>query len=222
LGFVSVTTSDGTTPFDGSGLVIDGGVSDFAAYVATIQNPGAALGSANTPVILQGWVQQGTTRRAAGGTVLTCASQGVLPSGTCVQNGGASPNDIQAAGSGTFAVGSATLVLELWSGSVGSGTLLATKSIPITLAAGFGTIQGTVRDATGAAIAGASVTAVLGDGAPHSAQTNADGFYQISQLTPGIYNLSVSAGNIAIPNAQGVVILADTPTVVNFAPIVIR
>ena len=128
ISFVSVTTASGAA-FDGTSFVVDGA---FINFIATIQNPRSAFGSANSPVILQGWVQQGQTRRAAGGTDLTCAAIGTLPNGTCVQNSGASANDIQSAGAGTFVAGNATLVLELWQGSVG-GTLLVSKSIPITL-----------------------------------------------------------------------------------------
>jgi hypothetical protein len=217
LGFVSVTTTDGQTPFDNSSLSIDGPVVDF---IATIQNPGSAIGSSDVPVILQNWVQQGKTRRAAGGTDLTCATQGVLPSGSCVQNWGASANDVQSSGTGVLSAGSATLILELWQGSVGDGTLLATKSIPITLIGVSqvpGAIQGTVLDAEGAVIPGVTVTAVLGDGAPHSVETNADGFYQITQLLAGSYSVAISAGGFTAPPQQATVTPGGTITV-NFSP----
>jgi hypothetical protein len=214
LGFVSVTKTDGQTPFDNSTLTIDG---SNVSFIATIQNPGSALGSSNAPVILQNWVQQGDTRRAAGGTVLTCASQGVLPNGMCVQNWSALANDIQSSGGGTFTAGSATLILELWQGSV-EGTLLATKSIPITLSGTSqqtGTIQGLVRDASGAALPGVTVSASFGDAAPYAAVTNADGFYQITQLPPTAYSVSISVSGFG---AQQATVTPGGTTTVNFSP----
>lgn len=216
LGFVSVTTTDGQTPLDGSTFPIDGSAVNF---IATIQNPGSAIGSSDVPVVLQNWIQQGKTRRAANGTDLTCTSLGVLPNGTCVQSWDAAANDVQASGTGFFSAGSATLILELWQGSVGDGTLLATRSIPITLTGVSqvpGAIQGTVRDASGAVIPGVTVTAVLGDGAPHSVQTNADGSYQITPLLAGTYSVTLSLGGFT---AQQAIVTPGATTTVNFTPI---
>jgi hypothetical protein len=128
FGFVSVNTPSGAS-LDNTAFTLYGGL---VSFVATIQNPG----DAQSNVTLQGFVTQGSTRRAAGGTVLTCvgASQGVLPTGRCVENSGAFASDAEGiSGTGTFAAGAATLVLELWQSGVGSGTLLASKSIPITI-----------------------------------------------------------------------------------------
>lgn len=220
IGFVSVTTSDGQTAFDGSTLSIEGPIVN---YIATIQNPGSAIGNGDLPVVLQNWIQQGKTRRAAGGTDLTCASLGILPNGTCVQNWGASANDIQNSGTGTFTAGSATLVIELWSGSVGGGTLLATKSIPITLtgtSTAPGTIQGHVLDATGAPIANVQVSAFFGDAAPYTATTDATGFYQMTRLPPTVYSVSISVTGYSAPSQQVTVAPGGTTTV-DFSPSVV-
>jgi len=93
-----------------------------------------------------------------------------------------------------------------------SYTFVATGTIQAT-----GTIAGSVQDATGAVIPGVTVTAVLGDGAPHSAVTNADGFYQIAQLTPGLYSVSISAAGVTAPPQQATVTAGGTTTV-NFPP----
>lgn len=215
LGFVSVTTSDGQTAFDGSTLSIEGPVVN---YIATIQNPGGAIGNGDVPVALQNWIQQGKTRRAAGGTDLTCSSLGILPNGTCVQNWGASANDIQSSGTGVFTAGSATLVIELWQGSIGNGTLLATKSVPITLtgtSTAPGTIQGHVLDATGAPIANVTVSAFFGDSAPYTATTDATGFYQMTNLPPTVYSVSISVAGVA---PQQATVAPGGTTTVDFPP----
>jgi hypothetical protein len=55
-----------------------------------------------------------------------------------------------------------------------------------------GRIQGTVTDATGAALAGATVTATnTGTGRASTAQTNESGEYTISALQPGSYRIEV-------------------------------
>src|ERR1700720_3660296 len=63
------------------------------------------------------------------------------------------------------------------------GTLLAQTSA---------SISGTVIDPSGAAVAGADVTATdLGTGAIRSGKTNATGVYTIPGLVPGNYSVSV-------------------------------
>jgi hypothetical protein len=54
-------------------------IGSAGSYAATVRNPGAALSS----VVLQGWMNQGATRRAAGGTLLVIPGQavGALPTG---------------------------------------------------------------------------------------------------------------------------------------------
>ena len=56
-----------------------------------------------------------------------------------------------------------------------------------------GTISGTVTDPSGAVVPNAKVTATYtATGAPNSADTNASGFYVISNLQPGPYRLDVA------------------------------
>ncbi|HYW74631.1 MAG TPA: carboxypeptidase regulatory-like domain-containing protein, partial [Pyrinomonadaceae bacterium] len=57
-------------------------------------------------------------------------------------------------------------------------------------------LQGTVRDANGAVVANATVTARnTGTNVTREATTNGDGFYKIVNLTPGAYELTVKAAN---------------------------
>src|SRR5215213_7699584 len=57
-------------------------------------------------------------------------------------------------------------------------------------------IQGTVKDATGAVVANATVTARnLGTNASRDATTNDRGFYRIINVTPGDYEITVEAPN---------------------------
>jgi hypothetical protein len=98
-------------------------------YSATLENLGPSL----SDVLIQGWIIQGSARRAAGGTQVFCeAGDGVLPTGTCTV-----PSDISASnsgvGSGTLATGPATFELDLQ--DFAGGTLLDKRFIPITLVA---------------------------------------------------------------------------------------
>src|ERR1700746_1667592 len=57
-------------------------------------------------------------------------------------------------------------------------------------------LQGTVRDANGAVVANATVTARnTGTNLTREATTNDDGFYKIVNLTPGVYELTVKVAN---------------------------
>jgi hypothetical protein len=55
-----------------------------------------------------------------------------------------------------------------------------------------GTIEGTITDATGAVVAGASVK-VEGNAFNRSATTDDKGYYRLTQVPPGIYKVTVSA-----------------------------
>ncbi len=58
----------------------------------------------------------------------------------------------------------------------------------------FGAVSGTVTDATGAVVAGASVTLInVGTADTRTAQTSASGEYRFVNLTPATYKLDVQA-----------------------------
>ncbi len=97
------------------------------SYVATVTN---WTSSTLTGLALQGWVQQGTANRAAGGALLfDCGTAyGDLPPGTCLDQWSLNPSN-STAGTGTLVPGAATAVIELKT----SSTVLSTFTAPITL-----------------------------------------------------------------------------------------
>ena len=109
-------------------------------YTATVLNPaGSAIGRAwpTLPnVVLQGWIVQGTTVRAAGGTVITCPSGppsgGVLPAGTCTTGFSVGASN-SGSGNGTLVAGSATFRLDLKQQGSGPEFIYDSKTIPVTL-----------------------------------------------------------------------------------------
>ena len=56
-----------------------------------------------------------------------------------------------------------------------------------------GSIEGTVSDPTGAAVAGVTVTATRQGGRSATAKTNEEGFFRIPALEPGTYVVSVAS-----------------------------
>ena len=76
-------------------------------------------------------------------------------------------------------------------------TILATLSLVLPVAfaqSEKGSLSGIVTDATGAVVAGATVTATdVGTNASRTIQTDASGNYTISNLAPGTYSVKVSA-----------------------------
>jgi hypothetical protein len=150
----------------------------FTSYSTTLENNGSPL----SDVSIQGWINQGSARRAAGGRVVVCGSEssGVLPTGTCVV-----PSDIvasnQTSGSGSLVTGPATFELELRVGL--GGTVVDKKFIPITLVAttpsivsislattsfvingGRASYTATVYNPTGAALSGVFVQGWMDQG----------------------------------------------------------
>jgi hypothetical protein len=114
----SLTPSTGYVPL-GAG---------FSGYKAVVDNPGALV----TNVVLQGWIRQGSARRAAAGTLIRCSvgPAGNLATGSCISLGDiVASNDPIISGSGTLVLGPATFELEL----IVNGTIVDTKSAPITL-----------------------------------------------------------------------------------------
>ena len=75
-----------------------------------------------------------------------------------------------------------------------------------------GTLRGTVTDPSGAAIAGATVIAIASTGVPGSATTNNLGAYDLRGLTPGFYEIKISARGFQDFNKQGISISAGQAT----------
>ncbi len=100
-----------------------------ATYSVTLQNPAKSLQG----VLLQGYVVQGSTRRAAGGTLVTCnSSAGVLPTGSCSMSSLASASN-NGISTPTLIPGAATFELYLLQNNNGVLTPLDTETVAITL-----------------------------------------------------------------------------------------
>ena len=79
-----------------------------------------------------------------------------------------------------------------------------------------GTLTGTVTDATGATVPGATVTAAnVGTGESHSATTSEQGVYTFAQLPVGIYEIHVKGSSFKEYVAKGVEIHTSTTTQLN-------
>ncbi len=78
------------------------------------------------------------------------------------------------------------------------------------------TIEGTIRDAQGAVVAGAQVTAKsTALGIERTATSDADGFYRITALPAGTYSLSVSHSGFAARNFDNVELTLNRTLVVD-------
>src|SRR5438552_4837950 len=88
-------------------------------------------------------------------------------------------------------------------------------AVPAVAHAQNGRIRGTVRDASGDALAGVTIRA-QGTAAPHRATTASDGSYTVSNLTPGTYVVSASLPGLRTQSQANVRVSADAETVVDF------
>jgi hypothetical protein len=103
-------------------LVIEG---PGVGYTATIDNPGPPL----SDVVVQAYISQGETDKAAGGVVASCPlPNGQVPTGEC-QHSWAAYASNSFTGPGTLVPGPAELRVELWQ----SGTRLDSYAVDITL-----------------------------------------------------------------------------------------
>ncbi len=84
--------------------------------------------------------------------------------------------------------------------------------------AGRGAISGTVTDASGAIIPGASVTATnSGNGTKLTAETTAAGIYSFISLSPGKYDVSASQTGFETVLRKNILVTVDQSTTVNLA-----
>ncbi|MCI0663598.1 MAG: TonB-dependent receptor [Acidobacteria bacterium] len=77
-----------------------------------------------------------------------------------------------------------------------------------------GTISGTISDASGAKIPGATVK-VEGAAFARTATTDSEGFYRMLQIPPGVYKVSVTANNFASTNIADVIVALGKTTPVD-------
>ena len=120
-------------------------------FSATVTNPGASQSN----VILQGWMNQGSARRAAGGALITCGSNpsGIFPTGTFAVTGVYSASNTTG-GTGGLVPGPATFELQL----IANGSVLATQTTPVVLQANTAGIALFTPSATTIAIDGPAAT----------------------------------------------------------------
>jgi hypothetical protein len=79
-----------------------------------------------------------------------------------------------------------------------------------------GDVTGTVTDATGASVPGATVSlANASTNATQTVTTNADGTYRFAFVPPGTYKISVNANGFQAQQHAGIVVSAGQPTPVN-------
>src|SRR5260221_2654103 len=99
------------------------------------------------------------------------------------------------------------------------GTLLAImllgfESKPVYGQVEAGTVSGTVKDSTGAVVAGATVTAKnLATGAERSAQSGDNGQYSVAGLNAWTYDVTVSRSGVAPFKARGEITVGGAQTV---------
>lgn len=83
---------------------------------------------------------------------------------------------------------------------------------------GYGSITGTVTDATGAVIAGAEVTAIqAGTGLTLKTTSGGEGTYVFPTLEPSVYNVSATHSGFEAFTEKGVQVRADAAVTVNIA-----
>jgi hypothetical protein len=82
----------------------------------------------------------------------------------------------------------------------------------------YGSIFGTITDASGAAVPNASVTITnTGTNQSDTAKTNESGNYNQTRLTPGVYRVKIEASNFKSAVIDAVVVNVDTASTVNAA-----
>lgn len=163
VSIASVSLPNNVLPIDGNSV----------GYTATVTNTGSTFSGA----IVQGWIVQGSSRRAAGGLQVDChAGTGVLPNGTCQVSFTAVASN-GTSGNGTLVPGGATLELDLTAGSftvtrtVGvtliPGSFLATGSLTLTLSGAAGTVGLVIANNGSQTIGGLSYQATVTQGSAH-------------------------------------------------------
>lgn len=79
-----------------------------------------------------------------------------------------------------------------------------------------GNIEGTVSDASGARVAGATVK-VEGAAFTRTVTANTEGFYRVLQVPPGVYKVTISAANFSSAIAEDVTVVLGKTTEVNLS-----
>ncbi|MEO6527562.1 MAG: hypothetical protein ABIP93_13110 [Gemmatimonadaceae bacterium] len=161
-------------------LAIDG---PSVGWTATLQNPAKSL----QDVALQGTIVQGTTRRAAGGLLVTCGSAfGLLPPGTCTITFSASASST-GSGNGALVPGAAVFELKMTQTVNGVATTLDTRTVAVTLVSITPTITSLVL---------ASTSLVIGQSVGYTVQIQNPGFPLADVLIQGEMSQETGSGTV--------------------------
>src|SRR5215207_9029516 len=96
------------------------------------------------------------------------------------------------------------------------GLLLVTAMFVTTFQAQvLGAIAGTVKDAAGAVVPGATVTVKGEAGQEFTATTNDDGTYRIPAVAAGFYTATITAPNFKTLSVQNIKVDVGTPATVD-------
>jgi hypothetical protein len=99
---------------------------------------------------------------------------------------------------------------------VGLIAIVFCTSIPTRAQVAGGTILGTVSDPTGAVIANAEIAIKeRATGVVHTITSNSAGFYTVPNLSPGQYDLRISAAGFSVGTASGVTLTVGAEQTVN-------
>src|SRR5437016_10777309 len=98
------------------------------------------------------------------------------------------------------------------------GLVLFVAAVPVFAQLPTGTILGTVKDASGALVPGAMVTAQnVETGTSRSTLTNETGAYRLAALPVGHYDLRVELSGFKATTQRGLVLSVGDETVLNFS-----
>ena len=90
--------------------------------------------------------------------------------------------------------------------------------IPVLAQAGRGALSGSVKDATGAVLQGASLNLTeTNTGSSYKATANADGLFTFPELLPGSYTLTVAAPGFVTYSQSGITVEVGSTATVNVA-----
>ena len=100
---------------------------------------------------------------------------------------------------------------EFWGGILGAAALLVFLAAPVEAQILYGSLVGNVKDASGASVAGATVTVTQAQTQlSRTAVTDANGEYSLSNLTPGTYQVKISASGFKTTARDNVPVVLNT------------
>src|SRR3954467_2212352 len=97
------------------------------------------------------------------------------------------------------------------------GVMLLMAQLAIQAQITTGSIAGTVTDAAGALVPGATITVAGQSGEKYTATTNAEGYFSIQAVQAGslLYKLTISAASFKTTVVENVKVNVATPSTVN-------